>query len=196
MGRKAGLTRDDVIETAQIVTDEVGLDGLTLAAIADRLDIKPPSLYNHIDGLDGLRRELALRGARHTTALIGSIRSVHEGEPALREMAYAYRRFALDHPGLYGATVETVVLIEDDEVWRELSEAIGLLAEILAEMGIPTDRRLAAIRSVRSTLHGFVTLERTGGFGLPEDSDESFHTVVEMLIAGLRSLGTEPHPPA
>jgi AcrR family transcriptional regulator len=196
VGRKAGLTRDDVIDAAQAVADDVGLDGLTLVAIADRLDIKPPSLYNHVDGLDGVRRELALRGARRTTALIASLRSSHEGEQALREMGMAYRRFALEHPGLYGATVETVVLIEDHEVWHELSQTIGLLDEILAEMGIPADRRLAAIRSVRGMLHGFVTLERTGGFGLPEDTEESFVTVIEMLVAGLLSLGTDAREPA
>jgi hypothetical protein len=40
-------------------------------------------------------------------------------------------------------------------------------------------------------LHGFVALERSGGFGLPEDTDKSFATAVDMLIAGLRGLSTE-----
>ena len=67
-----GMTSSDVIDTAQAVADEVGLDRLTLVAIADRLEIKPPSLYNHVDGLDGILRELALRGALYTTAVIES----------------------------------------------------------------------------------------------------------------------------
>jgi AcrR family transcriptional regulator len=191
MGRKAGLTRDDVIDTAQAVADEVGLDRLTLVAIADRLEIKPPSLYNHVDGLDGILRELALRGALYTTAVIESTRDSRSGEDALRQMGHDYRRFALEHPGLYGAAVEATRRIDDDEIWNEVYRSIVVLGEILGEMGVPAEQRLAAIRSVRSMLHGFVALERSGGFGLPEDTDKSFATAVDMLIAGLRGLSTE-----
>jgi AcrR family transcriptional regulator len=195
MGRKAGLTLDAVVDAAQTVADENGLDSLTLVAVADRLGIKPPSLYNHVGGLEGLRRELAIRGARRTAELIGSLRSGQGDEQAVRAIAQAYRRFALDHPGLYEATVEISSLIDDAEVWPEMQAAIEDLEAVLDDMGIPPPRRVGAIRSIRSTIHGFVTLERTGGFGLPEDSDESFVTVLDLLIAGLRALADEdPRP--
>jgi AcrR family transcriptional regulator len=189
VGRKAGLTLDAVVDAAQAVADEKGLDALTLVAVADRLGVKPPSLYNHVEGLEGLRRELALRGARHTAALIDSLRSSPRDGQALRTLGHAYRRFALEHRGLYEATVEITALIEDDEVWHEMGAAIRGLEEMLAEMGVPPDRRVGAIRAVRGTLHGFVTLERTGGFGLPEDTDESFEIALDLLTAGLWSLG-------
>ena len=41
------------------------------------------------------------------------------------------------------------------------------------------------IRTVRSALHGFVSLEASGGFGLPDDVDASFETLVDVLIAGM-----------
>jgi len=196
VGRKAGLTREDVIDAAQGVADDVGFDGLTLVAIANRLDIKPPSLYNHVEGVDGIRRELAWRGAAYTTSVIEATRAGSIGEDALRQMGHAYRRFAFEHPGLYGAAVEATRRIDDDKIWTEVSRSIVMLDEILAEMGVPADQHLAAIRAVRSVLHGFVALERAGGFGLPEDTDESFAIAVEMLIAGLRSLGTDAREPA
>jgi AcrR family transcriptional regulator len=192
VGRKAGLTLDVVVDAAQAVADETGLDELTLVAVADRLGIKPPSLYNHVDGLEGIRRQLALRGARRTAELVDALRSRQGDARVVRDIARAYRRFALDHPGLYEATVETSTLIDDDEVWREMEAAIEGLESVLGEMGIPPHRCVGAIRALRSTLHGFVTLERTGGFGLPEDSDESFETVLDLLIAGLRDLAAEP----
>jgi hypothetical protein len=34
-------------------------------------------------------------------------------------------------------------------------------------------------------LHGFVSLEASGGFGLPDDVDESFETLIDVLVAGL-----------
>lgn len=188
MGRKAGLTLDDVVDAAQVIADEVGLDALTLAAIAQRLGIKPPSLYNHVDGVDGVRRQLAMRGARRTAELIEAVRTTRSAERAVRDLGHAYRRFALEHPGLYTATMETAVLIADEDVWRELDAAIAALEDLMGDLGIPPDRAVSAIRALRATFHGFVTLERSGGFGLPEDVDESFEATLDVLIAGLRGL--------
>jgi Tetracyclin repressor-like, C-terminal domain len=42
-----------------------------------------------------------------------------------------------------------------------------------------------AVRAIRSALHGFVSLEREGGFGLPIDIDDSYNNLVTMLAAGL-----------
>jgi hypothetical protein len=36
-------------------------------------------------------------------------------------------------------------------------------------------------------VHGFVVLEAGGGFGLPEDLDESFRHLVDVVIAGLHA---------
>jgi len=42
-----------------------------------------------------------------------------------------------------------------------------------------------AARAVRSALHGFVSLEAAGGFGLSEDVDESYARLVGLLDRGL-----------
>jgi hypothetical protein len=34
-------------------------------------------------------------------------------------------------------------------------------------------------------VHGFATLEVAGGFGLPQDCDESFRRLVSALAAGM-----------
>ena len=51
------------------MADEVGLTQLTLAALAVRLGVRQPSLYKHIDSIDGLRRGIAIR-AKHELASI------------------------------------------------------------------------------------------------------------------------------
>jgi len=48
------------------------------------------------------------------------------------------------------------------------------------------EQTVHATRAVRSALHGFVTLEAAGGFGLPQDVDESYNRLVELLDTGLR----------
>jgi hypothetical protein len=44
------------------------------------------------------------------------------------------------------------------------------------------------VRAYRSALHGFVSLEVNGGFGLPQDVDESFEALVAVLVAGISSV--------
>lgn len=44
------------------MTDTQGVEGLTLAALAAKLNVKTPSLYNHIKGLPDLRMQLSRRG--------------------------------------------------------------------------------------------------------------------------------------
>jgi hypothetical protein len=43
---------------------------------------------------------------------------------------------------------------------------------------------------MRSMLHGFVDLERKGGFGMPVDLDESFDRAVSLLIDRIRKRAT------
>ena len=58
---RAGLTESRVVEEAERIADEVGLSHLTLAALAERLGVRQPSLYKHVDGLDAVRRSIAIR---------------------------------------------------------------------------------------------------------------------------------------
>jgi len=48
-----------------------------------------------------------------------------------------------------------------------------------------------ALRAFRSEVRGFATLEVAGGFGLPEDCDESFRRLVDALAAGLQRARLE-----
>ena len=58
------VTRAAVIETASNIADKEGLNKVSLKAVAEKLDIRTPSLYNHINSLDDLLREVAHQGMR------------------------------------------------------------------------------------------------------------------------------------
>ena len=53
---RAGLTAERVVNEAERLADEVGLAQLSLAALAARLGVQPPSLYKHIAGQDEIGR--------------------------------------------------------------------------------------------------------------------------------------------
>ena len=60
MARKRGLAHDDVIRAGFAVLDREGIDGVSLRAVADLLEVQPPSLYSHVAGLGGLLDDLAV----------------------------------------------------------------------------------------------------------------------------------------
>ena len=71
MATQVGLDHDAVIDAAAALVDEDGVEALTLAALAARLGIRSQSLYAHVDGLDGLLRDLALHSVRRSATSCG-----------------------------------------------------------------------------------------------------------------------------
>ena len=51
--------------------------------------------------------------------------------------------------------------------------------------GLDGDDAIDAIRAYRAALHGFVSLEASGGFGFPRSVDRSFDRLVHALVAAL-----------
>nr|WP_272923682.1 TetR-like C-terminal domain-containing protein [Streptomyces sp. SID8378] len=108
------------------------------------------------------------------------------GPDAVRAFADSYRHWVLEHPGRYAATVPAPAA-GDEEDRDAGEEALQVLLAVLAGFGLPDARVVDSARTLRSALHGFVTLEGAGGFGLPRDVTRSFRFLVDTLIAGLRA---------
>ncbi len=185
MPGRAGLDREVVVRAAAALADARGLDTLTLGELAAHLGIRTPSLYNHVAGLEGLRRDLALLGTHELNARLTRAAVGKAGDAAIIAVADAYRGFAHAHPGLYAAALRAPEP-NDTERNAVAEDLIGTIAAVLADYGLAGDDALHAIRMLRSTLHGFVALEAAGGFGLPLDRDETFRRLVRMLLDGLR----------
>ncbi|MFO7544127.1 MAG: TetR-like C-terminal domain-containing protein [Trueperaceae bacterium] len=184
---RAGLTRDRVVAAASELVDRDGLAALSLAALAKRFDVKTPSLYNHVDGLDGLRRELRRSGLRRLANELQKAAMGRAGHDALLAVAHAYRAFANVHPGLYALAQDASVT--DDDLEQAASAVVDVVVAVLAGYGIDGDDAVHATRAVRSALHGFVALETQHGFGLPQSLDETFTRLVAMLHDGLAAAG-------
>ncbi|HEY7349372.1 MAG TPA: WHG domain-containing protein [Ktedonobacterales bacterium] len=181
---KARLDRAAVIQAAADLADAEGLEQLTLARLAERLGIRAPSLYNHIAGLGGLRRDLAQLGIRELNARLTRAVMGKAADEAVAALAQAFRAFAKEHPGLYATTVRAPDA--GDQQWQTAAqEAVEVIAAVLAAYGLQGEAAIHAIRGLRSALHGFVALETSGGFGIPLDLDESFRRLVQMVIRGL-----------
>jgi hypothetical protein len=99
---------------------------------------------------------------------------------AIAAMALAYRAWAHQHPGRYAAAQRAPVPGDiDDEI---ASASVTQVAfDVMAGYELRDEDAVDAIRALRAALHGFVTLEAAGGFGLPVDMDRSY----DRLVAGL-----------
>lgn len=181
---RAGLTSQGVIDAAAALADEHGIDAVTLAALAGRLGVKPPSLYKHVDGLEAIHSGVALKGLRELNA-----RTIHataglSGAGAIIALAKAYRRFSTDHPGLYAATLR-VSPLDSPEIEAAASIFVGVLSTVLEGFRIKGTEAIHAIRALRAIVHGFVSLDANGSFGTGSNTDESFTRLIRSFAAGL-----------
>jgi AcrR family transcriptional regulator len=183
---RIGLTAERVVVEAAEVADEVGLDRLTLAAVAGRFGVSVPSLYKHVRGLDGLNRDLSVYAVRELNEVLGSAAVGRAGRDALHAIAAAYRSFAQAHPGLVAASVRAPSP-GDTEHEQVAATIVGMLGAALGEYGMTGADVIDAIRSLRAALHGFVTLESSGGFGIPQSVDVTFARLIDALDAAYRS---------
>jgi AcrR family transcriptional regulator len=191
---RAGLSRDRVVEEAALMVDEVGLNRLTLAALAGRLGIRQPSLYKHIDSMAGLHRDISVRAKRELGQVLARAAVGRSGAAAIRAMSHAYRDWAREHPARYESSQRQPSPgdLEDEAVSLA---GIQVIADVLSGYDLTGDDAVDAIRAFRSTLHGFVLFETTGSFAMSADIDRSFERLVHGFTVALTQW-TDPTDPA
>ena len=175
---------DIVVSRAVDLVDEAGLDELSLARVSDDLGVQASALYNHVDGLDGLVQAVVSRASDNLADTLRDSAVGRSGLTALDAVAVAYRAFARDHPGQYGATLLPTGTSLDTAAAPQAT-IVDILARILESYGLAGDGAVHAARIVRSAIHGFVTLEASEAFIHPQDTDESFAELLEFIARGL-----------
>ena len=181
---RAGVTTEAVIDTASALADSEGPGAVTLARLAEKLGIKPPSLYKHVDGLDAVNRALAVRGLREANTRLQRATIGKAGDEALFALAHAYWQFARDMPGLYAASLRAARPGEND-VAAAGEAIIGTVLSVLAGYGVTGDDALHATRGLRAIIHGFVSLDAAGGFRLKLNLHESFDRLLAAFATDL-----------
>lgn len=175
-----------VVQTAIQLADANGFEAVTLAAVAEQLGIRIPSLYNHVSGLPGLRYQMNLWALQEMGNLLRRAAVGKAGAEAILSMAAAYRTFALAHPGVYRLTIRAATP-DEPELAAAGQEILDVLLAVLHPYGLSTEDMLHTVRGLRSVLHGFIDLEISAGFGMALDRDESFQRLLHGFIAGIET---------
>jgi len=182
-----------VVRAAADLIDRARTDEVLLGDLAAHLGVRTPSLYNHIAGQAGLRRELALLGLRELALRLGWAAMGRSADDALVAAAHAYRAFARERPGIYAATLRAPDP-GDDARQAASEEVLVVMRAILASYNLGHEAEVHAVRGLRRLVHGFVSLEIAGGVGLPVDVDERY--LIEKSGTTRRQAPPQsgPHP--
>lgn len=178
------LSRDSIVNAALTFLDREGWDALTINALATQLGTKGPSLYNHVNSLEDLRRTVRMRVVGD---IIGMLTTVAEGrtrDDAVTAMASAYRSYAHHHPGRYSAFTRMPLGGDDPEFTEATRAAAAPVIAVLASYGLEGENAFYAALEFWSAMHGFVLLEMTGAMdGI--DTDAVYSDMVMRLASGM-----------
>jgi len=182
----ARTSRDAIVAAARSLLEEEGLDAVTMANVADRVGVRPPSLYKHVRDRGALIAAVADEAARELGLLMDEAVGGVPGEGAdarLLRAALAFRVHAGRSPravflvfaGLGGNLQPSV---------EAAAMAARPLLEVSAELA-GQDRALVAARALTAFAYGFCAMEHAGAFRFGGDVDDAFRGGIEALLRGL-----------
>jgi AcrR family transcriptional regulator len=185
---RAGLTRDDIVAAAAALVDEIGYHDLTMGLLAERLGVRAPSLYKHVEDLADLRHRIATLAITELGEAVRDAMQGRAGLDALTALLTATRAYVTAHPGRYTASIGAEFTGPDDPLHAASVRIIGSIAAVLRGYGIRDSETDHAIRTIRCTIHGFASLQASNGFQWSADLDESFDWMIRFLDSGLRAI--------
>jgi AcrR family transcriptional regulator len=184
------VDKDRICQQAIILANRGGLDDLSMNDLAQALNIRAPSLYSHVAGINDVKRLLALHGLDLLDRSIAQATIGKSGAAAVASALNAYRDFVKANPGVYAAMVPTPP--RSDREWSgAVDRLMDTLLASLREYGLQGSELIHALRGLRSLVHGFVSLESSGALKHRVDRDESFAWMVGSFIAALERMSSQ-----
>ena len=189
---RARLTPLSVTEAGAALIDEIGFENFSMGRLAERLGVKTPALYKHVTSQADLVHRIAVRAMAEFADAIRDAIQGRAGSDALAAGAQAMRTYVLEHPGQY-ATADAAAARPagpEDPIVPAVERVVASWAAMLRGYQLDSGQEIHALRMLRSALHGFSTLEATGGFQIDAPVDDSFTWMVDFLDRGLHAITT------
>lgn len=181
--------RDEVLQAALKLLDEVGLDDLTTRRLADRLGVRAGALYRHFPSkralLDAMVEHIASQGLDEPLPQGDWADQVRAIATTMRDNMLACRDGAL-----LVATFRTPgpAAVSNFRRFTDVLQAAGASADTAA-LGVDT---------ILCYVNGFTIEEQARG-GAPSarsagDRDRAFHAGLDLIIVGLRAALSRQAP--
>lgn len=178
------VTKSVVIDTAAQLADEKGLRSLSLKNIAGKLNIKTPSLYNHIENLDNLLLEVAHKGMRTMNARMERAAIGKSGNVAIKAVGTEYLNYILEHPGIY-ETIQWATWNGSSETAEIFENYNDLLITLIRSCHLPEESVYEVLGILTGILHGYTTLQLRFAFNNPDQVRNNLSDALDIILLGI-----------
>ena len=196
---------DDLLRAAQEVLEKEGPGAMTVRAIASRAGISTMAVYSRFGCKAKILEALFRHGFELLREELEKVPASSSSVQDITGLGFAYRRFALDNPGLYGFMFErplpgfdptlesrqeglqTTFYILVDRVKAFIKESMGgrgepVLISYLIWSAVHGELSLELTQSVRTPLAGWLVNE-------PGAAERVYGQVIETVLSGLAVRG-------
>jgi AcrR family transcriptional regulator len=202
-----GITREKVVEAALELLDEKGIDGVTVRALAERLDVRAPALYWHLRNKQELLDEMGTTVLRRIADALPASGSDWREDLAtyarvLRNEYLRHRDGARTFSGTRVSDPEVVVRIKEPlyRSWteagftlQEADDALDVVVAFVVGFVIEEQERR---QSAEADPTRYSLAERDAGLGehapqvkaaghLRDDGDQRFERHLGIVLDGL-----------
>ena len=184
---RMGLDKNAVISRAAQLANDIGLDNITLKALANDLNIQPPSLYYHIGGLDDLKKELMIYGWHQMEEQIVEAVAGISGYDAIEVICREFVKYATENPGVFNAML-WYNKFENDKTNNATKKLFSVVFKVFSSLNISQEDSDHLMRTFRSFLEGFALLVNHNAFGNPISINDSLDLSLKVLMAGMKTL--------
>lgn len=172
-----------IVAAGKHLLESHGLRAVTMQAVANRVGVRPPSLYKRVRNRDELIQLIAEAAASDLRGRLVSADPGGGAQARLRALAGALRSFAQARPAAYRLVFETGA--ESGELSRDVLEATSApLFDAVSELTGP-DHVLEAARTITAWATGFISMELNGQFHLGGNVDDAFDYGVARLTEAI-----------
>ena len=178
------VTKATIIQTAADIADKEGLQNVSLKVIAEALEIRTPSLYNHIKNLDELLREVAHNGMRSMNSRMVKAAIGHVGDKALKNIATEYLNYMIEHPGVY-EIIQWANWNGTEETAAIYNEYISLLNAFIIPYNLEIESSRDVLNMITGFIHGYTTLQLRYAFSNPERVQHELYNAMDTLLLGV-----------
>jgi AcrR family transcriptional regulator len=187
MGAK-GLTKEIIIAEAVAFIEETGQPEVSLHELARRLEIKTPSLYNHIKNTKELQYAVFQFAIDKFVVNQKLATENKKKDEAVKAFANAYYSFATENKGLY-RLIMSMPSEEDDMEKKMALPLLNTVVSILSDYALTEETIAHWQRVFRAILHGFISQEYLGYFYYYNEIDlkKSRDIAVQCFLDGLHA---------
>lgn len=180
------LTKELLVSEAIKYIEEDGRSMISLHELARRLEVKTPSLYNHIKNTKDLEYEVYQYAIRKFVENQQRAIENKQKDDAIRAFAEAYYTFAIENKGLY-RLIMSIPSEEDDKAKQIAIPLLELVIDILSKYKLTEEGLVHWQRVFRAILHGFVSEEYLGYFYYYKDVElkKSREIAIQCYLDGL-----------